>query len=83
MTREEFICTQGDSIVAALQEQGYIVAPLQTGHGWQVTQPNEDWWLLLTFLPRPVAQWRFLPAASDDRQQQLYSIVEQTIGGRR
>lgn len=83
MDSDEFLLRQGEAIINALKQQGYIASRFENKLQWQVTQPDDDWWLLLTFLPRPVAQWRLLPASYNSTQTAIYSIIEQTIGGRR
>lgn len=83
MDNDEFLLRQGEAIVTALKQQGYIASQLENKLQWQVTQPDNDGWLLLTFLPRPVAQWRLLPASRNSNQTVIYSIIEQAIGGRR
>lgn len=91
MDSDEFRLRQGEAIVTALTQQGYITSQFENKLQWQVTQPNDNWWLLLAFLPRPVAQWRLLPATYNSTQTAIYSIIEATIrkadananGGRR
>lgn len=70
---------EGETIARALMQQGYTAQKLESQLAWGVCQTDEDWWMLLTFVPRPVAQWRLLPALHDDHQTKLYSIIEQTI----
>jgi hypothetical protein len=82
LTREQFLIQQGEAIASALRQRGYLVKPAVAQTAWEVTKPGEDWWLLLTFIPRPIEQWRFLPA-HPEHQSHLYDIVEQAIGGRR
>jgi hypothetical protein len=74
---------QGETIAQALSAQGYVAQKLDNQLAWGVSHTNEDWWMLLTFIPRPVAQWRLLPAVQDSQQTKIYSIIEQTIGGGR
>lgn len=76
---DPMITTQGESIVNALMQQGYIAQKLEHQLAWGVSQTDEEWWMLLTFVPRPVAQWRLLPAMHDDNQTRLYSIIEQAL----
>lgn len=83
MDSNEFLLRQGEALVNALKQQGYITSQLENKLQWQVIQPDNDGWLLLTFIPRPVAQWRLLPASYDGNQAAIYSIIEATIGGRR
>lgn len=84
MDSDEFLLRQGETIVNALKQQGYITSQLDNKLQWQVTQPDDDdGWLLLTFLSRPVAQWRLLPASYNSTQTAIYFIIEQAIGGRR
>jgi hypothetical protein len=73
---------QGETIAQALLAQGYVAQKLENQLSWGVSHTDEEWWLLLTFIPRPVAQWRLLPAVQNEKQTQLYSIIEQTIEGR-
>lgn len=83
MNSDKFLLKQGEAIANALVKQGYIAKQLGEKLQWETSQPDDSWWFLLTFLPRPVSQWRFLPAIHDENQTKLYSIVEATIGGRR
>jgi hypothetical protein len=80
---ETILSQQGETIAQALLAQGYVVQKLDNQLAWGVFQTNEDWWMLLTFTPRPKAQWRLLPAVQNSQQTKIYSIIEQAIGGRR
>lgn len=83
MTETTFLVQQGTQIAAAIAKKGYQTRYLNADLiAWEVTG-EDNYWTMLTWIPKPVAQWRFLPVATDDQQQQLYSILEQTIGGRR
>lgn len=84
MTSDEALVVlgQGETIAQALLAQGYVAQKLDNQLGWGVSHADEEWWLLLTFIPRPVAQWQLLPAVQNEKQTQLYSIIEQTIGVR-
>jgi hypothetical protein len=82
LTSDDSLTQQGETIAQALLSQGYVAQKLDNQLAWGVSQTNEDWWMLLTFIPRPVAQWRLLPAVQDSHQTKLYSIIEQAIGGR-
>jgi len=79
LTDEPTLTQQGETIARALMQQGYVAQKLESQLAWSVCQTDADWWMLLTFIPRPVAQWRLLPALHDDHQTKLYSIIEQTI----
>lgn len=83
VTQQDFIAAQGRSIATALQRQGYQTERIDTGVGWKITQPDHDWLLVLTFLPRPVSQWRLLPASHNPVQSAIYTVIEEAIGGRR
>lgn len=67
----------------ALEQQGYQVQPVEDQLVWKVSLPDQDWLVVVTFLPRPVAQWRVLPATSNDDYAVIYKVIEQAIGGRR
>lgn len=71
--------TQGETIARALMQRGYVAQKLDDQLAWGVSQTDADWWVLLTFVPRPVARWRLLPAAHDENQTRLYSIIEQIV----
>lgn len=79
LTNDPLIATQGETIAEALIQQGYSAQKLDHQLAWSVCQTDEDWWMLLTFELRPTAQWRLLPAAYDETQSKLYSIIQQTI----
>lgn len=79
MTNDPTLATQGETIATALMQQGYVAQKLDHQLAWGVSQADEDWWMLLTFIPRPTGQWRLLPAAYNENQTRLYSIIEQTI----
>lgn len=84
MSQENLLLQQGKKIADAIAKHGYQTRFLNADLiAWEVTREDENYWVMMAWLPRPVAQWRILPVAIDDRQQQLYSIIEQTIGGRR
>ncbi|WAL59040.1 hypothetical protein [Thermocoleostomius sinensis] len=83
LINDVLLSQQGETIAQALLAQGYAVQKLDDQFAWGVSQTNEEWWMLLTFIPRPVAQWRLLPAVQDRQQTKLYSIIEQAIGGKR
>lgn len=79
LNNDSGLTLQGETIARALTQQGYVAQKLDNQLAWSICQTNEDWWLLLTFVPRPVAQWRLLPAVHSEYQSRLYSIIEQTI----
>lgn len=79
LNNDSGLVLQGETIARALIQQGYIAQKLENQLAWSVCQTSEDWWLLLTFVPRPVAQWQLLPAMHSEYQSKLYSIIEQTI----
>lgn len=83
MNWQEFLSLQGNSIATALEAEGYQAERMENGLGWKITQSEQDWWLMLTFIPQPVAQWRLLPATFDPIQNEIYSVIEKAIGGRR
>ncbi|PSB22922.1 hypothetical protein C7B61_16490 [filamentous cyanobacterium CCP1] len=62
-----------------MSQRGYKVKKLEDQIAWEVEQPNSDRWLLLTFIPRPVDQWRVLPSSTRDQDSEIYAIIEQAI----
>lgn len=83
MSEQDFIAHQGSSIAAALVREGYQAEAMKNYPGWKITKEQEEWWFMLTFLPRPVSQWRVLPANNEPQQQEIYSVIDSAIGGRR
>lgn len=94
ITQEEFLLQQGTQIILAISRAGYLTRRMTRGDliSWEITRPDSNWWVMLTFIPRPVEQWQILPPSHyDDRQRELYRIIEETIrkadananGGRR
>lgn len=83
LNREQFLLMQGNAIATALTQHGYKVNKLENQIAWEVEQPDSDQWLLLTFVPRPVDQWRVLPPARGDHYSEIYEMIERAIGGRK
>jgi hypothetical protein len=84
--QETVLLQQGTQIAVAMSRQGYLCRRMTGGDliSWEITRADEDWWVMLTYIPRPAEQWRILPPSSyDPHQPKLYRIIEQTIGGRR
>lgn len=84
VTETNLLKQQGNQIATALSQQGYQTRFLNADLiAWEVTKEGEDWWVMLTWLPRPASQWRLLPVDNRQHQAEIYQIIEQTIGGRR
>jgi hypothetical protein len=83
LNRECYLLMQGNAIATALAQQGYKVNKLENQIAWEVELPDTDRWLLLTFIPRPVDQWRVLPPARSDQYAEIYEMIERVIGGRK
>lgn len=82
--QETLLLAQGKAIAEQLYQHGYCVRHLPDADliAWEVSNiASESWWLL-AWLPRPVAQWRILPAQGSSEQRQIYRLIEQAIGGR-
>lgn len=81
MSDETLLKQQGTAIAQAIMAHGYEVQAIPNCDliAWQVTRPNENWWAMLAWLPRPVAQWRILPVCSHQYQDEIYRIIEETI----
>lgn len=85
MIQEDFLRQQGATIATEISKRGYQVKCI---HGsdliaWEVSRSEDNYWVMMAWLPRPVAQWRLLPVAHDDRQSEIYAAIEAAIDGRR
>lgn len=75
--REKVLQHQGELIVSALTSEGYQIRALNGCDliAWEITTQDSEQWLLLTYLPRPIEQWRILPPQRNELQAKLYSVI--------
>ena len=70
--------SEGESICAALRQQGYLCRKQNKRLSWKLCKEAQDDYVL-TWLPTPVSDWTLIPNNTSPERQQLWQLINRTL----
>ena len=70
--------SEGESICAALRQQGYLCRKQTRRLSWKLCSLGQDDYIL-AWLPAPISDWTLMPNDMCPQREQLWQLIEHTL----